>query len=274
MSSPIEQAGGTAAWVGRSPQRSPARATGLAGCRHFATQVEAATRATRSRSRHASKQGRSFDHAVFVDLRSDMFEDHEYNPSWDDPAIDHAAWANPKTTDRTEVEAILHPYPELWAQWQSKMDDPAAVAIHGTGGIHMMHNSKYLRDVIRQHLWLTVGSGDPPMTPAVAERMVAVLSRRPQYAENRAQFLADPWSRATQRGTILAFYNPEVAAKDIALHEQSDDPFSETSLRSAQFWGAMERGGSVSITDASTGEVVADWIEQPSPPSQSRSTTN
>jgi hypothetical protein len=42
----------------------------------------------------------------------------------------------------------------------------------------MMHNPKYLRDVVRQHLWLTRGPGDPPLPPASAERMAVVLSLR------------------------------------------------------------------------------------------------
>ena len=197
-----------------------------------------------------------------------MFEDHEY----DLPAIeDQIVGLDPRTLDWSVPEAILSPYPELWAHWLAEMSPPDAADTHW---VQQWFSPEYLRDVVRQYLWLTVGPGDPPMAPAVAERMATLLARRPEYAQNRAAFLSDPWARAIHRSAIQPYYDPENTAANIALHEKLDDPFSEASLRRKEFMAAFERGGEVIISEHETGRVKARWNLPPGPPSESRSSTN
>jgi len=66
------------------------------------------------------------------------------------------------------AEAILRPYPVLWAQWQAKVLAPDAMLRLGPGGLKQYHSPTYLREVIRQHAWLA-NVGDRP-DPELAAR--------------------------------------------------------------------------------------------------------
>ena len=82
--------------------------------------------------------------------------------------VDHSLYTDPRRLDRSEPERMLSPYPELWREWQRRMDHPDALKNHWTGGIRAMHDPRFLRDVVNQYRHITEGPGDPPLSPAAA----------------------------------------------------------------------------------------------------------
>jgi hypothetical protein len=181
---------------------------------------------------------------------------YEYNPSFDDPPIDHAAYRDPRVLDRSEPYAILSPYPELWRYWQAEMDSPGAYSEYCSGGIYRMHDPRYLRDVVRQYVFLRE-TGDPPMPAVFAERMATLLASAPDYAEVRNAFLTSPWERALKRWDIRAYYLPDYVERDIGYWNESKDPFSESSIRYNKVIDAIFGPAAVEIKDVDSGQVVA-----------------
>jgi hypothetical protein len=208
-----------------------------------------------------------------------VFEDHEYNPSFADPPIDHAAYTDPRKLDRTEPRSILSPYPELWAQWQAEMDSPYAYDEYCSGGIFRMHSARFLRDVVRQHVWLTDGPGDAVLFPAgvrevFAERVaVIVANAHPSYGEMRQRFLADPWKRASRRHYIRLYYIPDYLERDIKAWDRQLDPFSPESLQRRQLAAAIF-GGRAEVREAGNDEVIARRDAAPSKPSRVTASSN
>ena len=211
-----------------------------------------------------------------------MFEDHEYNPSSDDPPIDHGAYTDPRRLDRTEAKSILSSYPELWAYWQAEMDRPDAYDEYCSGGIHMMHDPRYLRDVVRQHLWLTNGPGDAVLFPerarqVFAERIATLLASAPQsYVEMRHNWLSNPFDRAVKRHYVRLYHLPEYVERDIKHWEKQLDPnyvFSEEYQTRQRVVNAMFNG-SVEIHEAGSGKLVAKAGEPANHPSRRTASSN
>lgn len=176
------------------------------------------------------------------------FPPPEYQPSLDDPPIDHDRFMDPRSLDRSEPTALLEPHPELWSYWLREMDSPDALDRYWTGGIACMHDPRYLRDVVRQHEYLVDG-GDSPMPAVFAERMETLLASAPDYAEMRQRFLANPWKRALKPDYIRCYYLPAFVETDLHYWVESRDPFSETSLRRQMVLGAM-RSAEITIREA------------------------
>jgi hypothetical protein len=139
--------------------------------------------------------------------------------------------------DASVTEAILRPYPELWRQWQARVLEPQARAELGAGGLKRYHSPTYLKAVIREYKYLREG-GDRP-DPALAARCEVIVSARPELAEERRQWLSDPWQRAltaemlgyTPVG-VADYYDPHYLQREVDYANKLDDPFSRESLRS------------------------------------------
>jgi len=189
-----------------------------------------------------------------------VFEDHEYNPSFADPPIDHAAYTDPRKLDRTEPEAILRPYPELWSHWQSEMDRADVYDEYCSGGIFRMHSARFLRDVVRQHVWLTEGPGDTPPLPAFAERIATLLAQAPaSYVEMRHEFLISPWKRALKRDYIRLYNLPDYVERSIKTWERQLDPNYELTAEHAARQRALNAifNGSVAVREVGRDRLIA-----------------
>lgn len=185
-----------------------------------------------------------------------MIMNREYNPSFDDPPIEHAAYTDPSKLDRSEAEAILSPYPDLWNYWRAEMDSPNAYDNYCSGGIFRMHDPRYLRDVVREKRFLMEG-GDPPMPAVLAERMATLLASAPDYAAMRHAFLTSPWERALKRDYIRCYYLPNWVEEDLGYWNASKDPYSEASIRRAKILDTIFGPADVEIREFGTGKLVA-----------------
>jgi hypothetical protein len=97
--------------------------------------------------------------------------------------------------DPTVAERILGEYPELLNYWRREMTNPDREEKYGVGGVRRMHNPAYLQKVVYQHRWLTDGPGDRP-DPKLARRCEEIVATCPEYRDERARALSDPWTRA------------------------------------------------------------------------------
>jgi hypothetical protein len=211
-----------------------------------------------------------------------VFEDHEYNTSFDDPPIDHAAYTDPSKLDRSEAKAILSPYPKLWAYLQSEMDRPDAYEQYCSGGIHRMHDGRYLRDVVRQHLWLIEGPGDGVMFPeparaVFAERIATLLAEAPpSYVEMRHEWLNSPWKRALMRHYIRLYNLPDYVERNVKRWWRQLEPdyvFSAEYLTRQRVLNAMFNA-SVDVREAGSGKLVAKAGEPANHPSRRTASSN
>jgi hypothetical protein len=179
----------------------------------------------------------------------------EYNPSLSDPPIDHAAWTDPRVLDRSKPEWIFSPYPELWGYWQGEMDSPTVYDQYCSGGIHRMHNPRYLRDVVRQHLIITEHM-DPPVLPVFTERIVTILAGAPDFAERRQDFLTDPWQRALRRHYVRLYNLPDFVEKEVECWNKNKDPYSKASLLRNKVLNAIF-SGEIEVREIGSDEVIA-----------------
>src|SRR3954471_19219452 len=83
---------------------------------------------------------------------------------------------------------ILEPYPPLWEYWQREMSAPGRDKKYGSGGMKEMHDPVFLREVVRQHRWLTEGPGDQP-DPALKQQLDEILEPCPEVREERERQL-------------------------------------------------------------------------------------
>ena len=137
--------------------------------------------------------------------------------------------------DASVVEGILAPYPELWAQWQTRVLEAGEGRELGAGGLRMYHSPTYLKSVVHEFEHLRQG-GDHP-DPAHAARCEAIVSERPEFARERRQHLNDPWWRA-QTAEMLGYepvgvshyYDPAWLQRRVDLLNKHDDPFSREAI--------------------------------------------
>ena len=129
-----------------------------------------------------------------------------------------------------------------------------------------MYNPLYLRDVVRQHLWLK-GPGDPPPPPPLAEQLVRQLARRPSLARQLTEWMRSPWERAGQRWNIVGSYDPGEIEATIDYQIELDDPFSAASLEHEAFRNELRAGGTLVFSDPETGEIVGarELAKRPGP---------
>jgi hypothetical protein len=135
------------------------------------------------------------------------------------------------TLDVSIVEAILEPYPELWAWWQTKMIGPEAEAKLTSGDMRMYYSPTYLRRVVNEHLYL-LGGGQGVASELEAE-CEAIAAGHPVVAENRRRALFDPWWRAMpmpDNWSVSRYYDPAWLQRSVEMHRREDDPFSKTSM--------------------------------------------
>ena len=136
------------------------------------------------------------------------------------------------------VEAILRPYPELWRQWQARVQRPEAHDKLGSDGLRQYHSPTYLTAVIREYDHLREGDDRPDR--ALAKRCEAIVSSRPEFAEERRRNLNDPWWRADSALTpeifgyepigVGHYYDPAWLQSHVDGLNELDDPFSQRAI--------------------------------------------
>jgi hypothetical protein len=165
--------------------------------------------------------------------------------------------------DPSIAEEILSPYPELWQQWKANVYRPDVLKHLGSGGLKRYHSPVFLRELVRQHRWLTDGPGDQP-DPALEARCEAIAATWPGYAERRRQDLNDPWWRAAPFGSrrIAEEYDPEHLERMIAGWRESADPYSEKSIKWREMKAMLRAGATLSLVDSETGEELSRTTPQ------------
>jgi hypothetical protein len=160
--------------------------------------------------------------------------------------------------DPTLAERVLGEYPELLDQWRHEMDRPDRDEHYGASGLRRMHDPDYLREVVRQHRWLTVGTIGKP-DPKLARRCEEIVAVFPPVRDERMHQLTDPWFRARVEPHYIAdLYDPEYLQRWVDARRRSADPFSQESLRFERFMDVASAGGVITETDAG-GEVLDQW---------------
>jgi len=155
--------------------------------------------------------------------------------------------------DPDAARAILEPYPELWEHWQREMHNPDREQKYGSGGVREMHDQVFLREVVRQHRWLTEGPGDRP-DPALKRRLDEILEPCPKIREKRERSLANPWARAI--GDMVAYWHdPEIMARQVNRALHPPDPFSPNEIRMRHIIELLKSGEvSMVMTEKDSGK--------------------
>jgi len=160
--------------------------------------------------------------------------------------------------DPDAARAILEPYPELWEHWQREMFDPDREQKYGSGGVREMHDPIYLREVVRQHRWLTEGPGDR-LDPRLARRLEEILQRCAEVRDERARQLSSPWVRALCNTLVTEWHDPDFVGRRVEAALNPSDPFSPDRLRVQTFVALVKAGATVTVTNMATREEVDRW---------------
>jgi hypothetical protein len=162
--------------------------------------------------------------------------------------------------DPTVAERIFGEYPQLLDQWRQK------VAVYAKENrryeLLRAYEPLYLEAVVRQYRWLAEGPGDSP-DPKLVRRCEEIVASHAGVQKERAEALTDPWWRAAAvavGGKMIAeFYDPEYLEGLVERRRRTDNPFSEESLTLDRLATAIERGGTVTLTEIESGQVVDSW---------------
>jgi hypothetical protein len=182
-----------------------------------------------------------------------MGPDEWRDPNWhQDPKYHHDP-----NYDRTHVEAILGPYPELIARLEHEIALGYGRGVAGPGDAE---NPEYLRRVVREHLWLTEGPGDQP-DPELERRCQEAASIWPPVAAERASRLKNPFWRADEdsKWLIAEMYDPVHLERYARVRKEgATNPFSENNLRWRQAMNVLNSGGrmNMELVEKATGKTT------------------
>ena len=105
-----------------------------------------------------------------------------------------------------------------------------------------------------------------PTDPELAKVIEDLLATAPPgFVEWRRSQLEDDnmqWYRDRYPELIARRYDPEEIRWNINAWRERADPYSEHSLSVAAFCDSLASGGRITMSDMTTGEVVADWEQE------------
>lgn len=147
-----------------------------------------------------------------------MFEDHEYRPTFNE-LVQQFRTRPPTMSDDVPARVLAHE-PALLAEWRERFETQDFE--NAPTQLWKILDERYLRDVVRQQRHLESGVPDVDLNEQTSTDLETQLQRRAGMREQRAAFLADPWSRVTFRDLIAAEYDPASLRQRIDRSEHYD----------------------------------------------------